>query len=642
MTSIQRSIKRSSQRSYKPGAEESTTVSPGTFVVPSGLSTGGKQPMTNKPKLALCAIVRDEAETLPRLAENLKGLIDYWVLVDTGSSDNTIEVAKEVFSFAPGEIHESTWVNFGVNRTELMKYANGKAQWLLCMDADEMLQGKIDLDELDPKVDQYLIEAALGFANWVPRLVNGERNWVWECPVHEYIRMPENDHPLRVKLHDIKMVHVGDGGARHSGGGDGRKKVLMRDIALLEEAVAKNKEDSRSWFYLGQSCFEVGMLERSLEAYRERERCGGWPEEVFYSRYMIGIIYERWQRPKEAATIWLKAWNDHPTRIETLCAAVRLLRNHGMFNLAYALADVGVSIPLSQNDILFVHGSVWDYEMPLEHALCAFYARGPEQCLRESEEILKKPDLPDHVKNFALNSIQVSKRALGEQESTTGTGTAIIVPVMRRPQNAAPFMKSLAESKAQDVTVYAICDSDDVPTVKAWLAAGARVIERVPQGRPGTFAEKTNFGFRLTKEPWIFSLGDDVKFHEGWLEKALSLAERSGAGVVGVNDLGNPAVMAGQHATQMLMARRYVMLLGGGWDGPGVVLHEGYKHNFVDNEVCIAARQRNAFVMCMDSVVEHLHPLWGKGETDDVYKLGLSSYTGDAIRFQERVKKYAS
>src|SRR5207344_1894967 len=54
--------------------------------------------------------------------------------------------------------------------------------------------------------------------------------------------------------------------------------------------------------------------------------------------------------------------------------------------------------------------------------------------------------------------------------------TAVVVPVLGRPGNAAPFMASLAESGAPLATVYAISDQDDVETAQAWRDAGAQVV----------------------------------------------------------------------------------------------------------------------------------------------------------------------
>lgn len=216
------------------------------------------------------------------------------------------------------------------------------------------------------------------------------------------------------------------------------------------------------------------------------------------------------------------------------------------------------------------------------------------------------------------------------------TDTAVIVPVMGRPQNAAPFMASLRASTGL-TEVYVMATAGDTETVDAWEAAGA---EAITAGSEVTFAEKVNIGYECSVEPWLFLVGDDVRFHPNWLANAQIVAGRR-AHVIGTNDLGNPAVMAGQHATHLLIRRSYVDEVGASWDGPKVVCHEGYRHNFVDTEIVAAAKKRGVWAMARSSVVEHLHPFWGKADTDAVYELGQSSYDADQALFDERMRVHA-
>jgi len=219
--------------------------------------------------------------------------------------------------------------------------------------------------------------------------------------------------------------------------------------------------------------------------------------------------------------------------------------------------------------------------------------------------------------------------------------TAVIVPVLGRPQNAAPFMESLRASGAELAKVYAIVDFDDAATEDAWADAGAATIRFYDENRhPGTFAEKVNLAYKVTNEPWLFLVGDDVRFQPGWLDHAQHAA-RDGAHVIGTNDLHNPLVTSGETATHLLIRRNYIDERGASWDGPKVVCHEGYRHNFPDNEIVTVAKQRDVWVFAKHSEVEHLHPLWGGAEPDDTYKLGASFYEQDEKLFEQRKAEHA-
>jgi hypothetical protein len=213
---------------------------------------------------------------------------------------------------------------------------------------------------------------------------------------------------------------------------------------------------------------------------------------------------------------------------------------------------------------------------------------------------------------------------------------AVVVPTMRAG-NAARFMGSLRASTGM-AHAYAVVHEDDTETAVAWKEAGASVLT----GPAFTFAEKCNAGYRETREPWLFLVGDDVEFRPAWLDHAEHVAYTQQAAVVGTNDLGNPRVTKGEHATHMLVSRRYVDEFGASWDGPGVLCHEGYRHWFVDDELVTVAKQRGVWAAALGSVVEHMHPLFGKGDMDGVYELGQSHSDADRATFESRCRAYLS
>ncbi|MFI6681885.1 hypothetical protein [Kribbella sp. NPDC050470] len=236
-----------------------------------------------------------------------------------------------------------------------------------------------------------------------------------------------------------------------------------------------------------------------------------------------------------------------------------------------------------------------------------------------------------HLKNVWLQEADFWEMAV---PSPATERTAVIVPAMRYA-HAERFMTSLRASTGM-ATVYAVAAGNEAEAIEAWSAAGAEIL----LGDGTTFAQRMNTGYRCTTEPWTFVVGDDVVFRPGWLDHAQSIAgERYH--VIGTNDLGNPHVMAGEHATHMLIRRSYIDDVGASWDGPKNVCHEGYRHWFVDNEIVTAAQQRDVWAMSLGSVVEHLHPAWGKADNDDVYELGQSHAPQDRVLFEERRRTYA-
>jgi hypothetical protein len=285
------------------------------------------------------------------------------------------------------------------------------------------------------------------------------------------------------------------------------------------------------------------------------------------------------------------------------------------------------------------NGPVW-YERVFNKGMNQLVSEDLSFCMRAAAL-----DIPVHV-HTGVRTTHLKQFWLAEQDFWRAKmmppaieQTAVIVPVMKRPQNAAPFMASLRASTGL-ATVYAVADVGDEETAEAWRMAGATV-KYAEIGRPGTFAEKVNAAYGMqTDEPWLFLTGDDVRFHAGWLDHAQAVAGDQ-LHVIGTNDLSNPRVTSGEHATHLLIRRSYVDEQGASWDGPKVVCHEGYRHWYVDNEMVTAAKLRNVWGMALGSVVEHLHPLFGTAENDDVYELGQSHQKQDYALWRQRLATHA-
>lgn len=191
----------------------------------------------------------------------------------------------------------------------------------------------------------------------------------------------------------------------------------------------------------------------------------------------------------------------------------------------------------------------------------------------------------------------------------------VVVPMLGRPHRVLPLLASLDET-APDARILFALSPHDHEVLKAVAKAGREHIA-VPHQRGGDYQRKINAGIRTTAEPLIFTAADDLRFHPGWVQAARAKL-RPGIGVVGTNDLCSPRVIRGEHATHMLVTRDYVERHGT-IDEPGKFFHEGYPHEWCDDEAVETAKKRNAWAFAADSIVEHLHPMAGKAPTDALY-----------------------
>ena len=214
------------------------------------------------------------------------------------------------------------------------------------------------------------------------------------------------------------------------------------------------------------------------------------------------------------------------------------------------------------------------------------------------------------------------------------TDIAVLVPVLNRPGNAGPLATSLAAATTVPHRLVFVCSPYDDAEIAACRRTGADVLVVDWQPGHGDWARKIHAVYDTTDEPFLLLGADDLTFHPGWDIAVLDRA-REGWGVVGTDDMGNPTVRRGLHATHPLVARDYADACGT-IDECGKILHEGYRHNWVDNELVETAKQRGAWSFCAESRIEHRHPLWKTATDDDTYRAGREYYAADGQLFQSR------
>jgi len=212
----------------------------------------------------------------------------------------------------------------------------------------------------------------------------------------------------------------------------------------------------------------------------------------------------------------------------------------------------------------------------------------------------------------------------------------ILVPVLARPQNAASLVASISEATTEPHRIVFICSLGDDAEIAACYMTGADIMVADWEAGPADFAMKINRGFHEIAGEFVFLGADDLRFHPGWDVAALEVAEKTGAGVIGTDDLGNAYVRQGRHSTHSLVRRSYAEDPGCTVDGTGEIYCELYQHNFVDVELVETASARGQWAFAAGSKVEHLHPFWKKGEMDETYEKSIAGMREDKRLFASR------
>lgn len=374
---------------------------------------------TEKKTICLNMIVKNEKSVICDCLNSVKPIIDYWVIVDTGSSDGTQEIIKECMKGIPGELYERPWKNFEHNRNEALDLAKEKSDYCLIMDADDYLafDPAFHLPELT--ADGYQIHINLCDMSWDRiQIINMKKDWRWKGVLHEYLT---SDNPCTLARLDHVSYVATRGGARSKD-----PKKYIKDAAVLEEALRTEPNNSRYMFYLAQSYRDADMPEKALECYQKRVTMGGWDEETYISLIRIAQLEQILQKPSsDIIAAYFTAYRFRPSRAEALYTLADLLNNNRDHAIAYGLLKSHDYLPTPTKDILFRHEWMEKWGLMFQESISAYHIQQYQESLDLCDELLKRSDLPEAYKKavernrvFAVDKLAENNKTLALVELT--------------------------------------------------------------------------------------------------------------------------------------------------------------------------------------------------------------------------------
>ncbi|MDO8656556.1 MAG: tetratricopeptide repeat protein, partial [Nanoarchaeota archaeon] len=244
--------------------------------------------LLHPPTLSVAMIVKDEEKNLAQCLSSIQDLVDEIVIVDTGSTDKTKEIAAQFTN----KIVDFKWVDdFAAARNEALKHATGN--WILVLDADEII-AKEDHEKIKEAINNWDV---CGYQILTRNYTNASSMTSWQpCSLHDsYARsysgwfpsvkvrlFQRKDHiQFEGRIHEMVDSSISRNGGRlkvlptpvHHYGDDAKDPAkVQRYLELSQKKVAENPADAKAYFELGVLYKEVGKYQEAENAFLESMR----------------------------------------------------------------------------------------------------------------------------------------------------------------------------------------------------------------------------------------------------------------------------------------------------------------------------------------------------------------------------------
>ena len=374
--------------------------------------------LNETPTICLNMIVKNESHIILKTLEKLCSKIQFsfWVICDTGSTDNTKEIICDFFKSKniPGELYIDQWKNFAHNRTLALQRAYKKTDLLLVFDADDEIVGDIEMPRVNATIyDEYHLKfgSQAGTAYTRVLLINNTKRFVYQSVLHEFICCLEPNATNTV-IEGNYFVVSGRSGNRSLDPEKYLKDAKVLEAAHAEALLKKDPLYYRYAFYCANSYKDYGSFEEAIKWYKITLSQGNWEQEKYMSCLSIYDCYDKLNQKETGFFYLVKAFSYDTERVECLYPLLVHYCCEGQNKIAYNyylnVKDYYENHYLSanMNKKLFVAIDKYNFYVPYYMILVADKVQDFDCVIKMFEIIfIKKHPMLDawYVKNLLYN-----------------------------------------------------------------------------------------------------------------------------------------------------------------------------------------------------------------------------------------------
>lgn len=234
-------------------------------------------------------IMKDEAQVILRALNSVYPILDYYTVVDTGSSDNSKQIVKDFFDSKniTGQILDHPFVNFEDARNFALNAAKDKADFSFTLDADNIVRLAPEFNVETLRNELSATDIGIVKVN-ISGIVYGQQAFWRNTKPFRYFGATHEvllcDAPATTKdISNLSVTLYSDG----KSWGDLKQK-FNRNVEMLSDYIEKNGLEPRHVFYLAESYKDAGEPEKAIEWYQKRlQISNGFYEELYWSQLMI-------------------------------------------------------------------------------------------------------------------------------------------------------------------------------------------------------------------------------------------------------------------------------------------------------------------------------------------------------------------
>jgi FkbM family methyltransferase len=276
-------------------------------------------------------IVKNESKIIKRLFDSVVNIIDCYCICDTGSTDNTIETITNYFNNKniSGKIVNEEFKNFCYNRNFALDACIGMSDYILLLDADMILEVGTFNKNFLTTFDEYNILQGSEYYNYYnKRIIKNNGLYKYYGVTHEYISSSNPVTSLNLNKDVLFINDIGDGGSKQN--------KFIRDIELLKQGIIDEPENTRYYFYLGNSYHDSNQNEKAIETYKKLINMKeGWVQEKYISCIRIYESYCRLNQEELGIHYLILSTKYDKNRVEGIYRLIKYYCIHELNDVAY-------------------------------------------------------------------------------------------------------------------------------------------------------------------------------------------------------------------------------------------------------------------------------------------------------------------